>query len=113
MRPGSIRHCTARLLLALMLTSLLSPAMGWAMVADHHELAQAATAFGADGEHAHADGDAHAWFGHVLGHLPGAFAAEARLHLALTVEVELPEQLAVAAAFLSAPPLRPPLPLVS
>lgn len=81
------------------------------MVADHHQLEHAAA--GDAGDHDHEHGDPHAWFGHLLGHLPAAFSALARLSLAATVEPELPELAALSPVFLPDPPLRPPLKLLS
>jgi hypothetical protein len=109
-----LRTRTAGLLLALMLATLLSPATGWAMVADHHELEHAAVLSGADEgeEHEHGNG-AHSWFGHLLGHLPAAFCSVPLIALASTIESKLPDLSAPSPIFLPDPPLRPPLACLS
>lgn len=86
------------------------------MVSDHHELEHAAAVSGlhsGPAEEGHDHGDAHMWFGHLLGHLPAAFAAPFCLAIAIAIEAEPPELSAGVASFLPDPPLRPPLALLS
>ncbi len=102
----------ARALLLVLLATFLSPATGWAMVADHHELEHAAAVSGLHSdpaEEGHDHGDAHMWFGHLLGHLPALFAAPSCVALAIAADGEIPELAAAVASFLPDPPLRPPL----
>lgn len=103
-------------LLIVLFATFLSPATGWAMVADHHELEHATAVSGSHAEPAvehHDHGDAHMWFGHLLGHLPAVFTAPVCVALFTAIEAELPELSIAAGSFLPDPPLRPPLPLLS
>lgn len=104
----------ARLLLALMLVTFLSPSFAWHMHAEHHEIAaEARSAHGHDhdGDHATTDGsgDAHASIGHLLGHLPMQLSQFEVLILAAEDVAPLPEVSAPLLAAQTSPPYRPPL----
>ena len=112
-----LNRSIARLLLAVMLATFLSPSFAWHMHADHHEIAAHAE-MPAPHEH---DGDdhagmdaqsgAHASIGHLLGHLTmhvpqfGVFPSPAIQGSAPEAAIPAPP---IAAD--SSPPFRPPLP---
>lgn len=109
----------ARVLVAVMLATLLSPSFGWHMHAGHHEIEAAADSHdlghGHDqgGHHSGDDGegeiDAHASIGHLLGHLPMQLMQSA-LFIA-SAEAVAPDD-AVPVPLMtsdSSPPYRPPL----
>ena len=107
--------CVARVLLVVLFATFLSPAMGWAMVADHHELEHAAALAGhpEPGHEDHEHGDAHMWFGHLLGHLPAVSAARSGVAACAALEARPVELWIAGSSFLPDPPLRPPLTLLS
>jgi hypothetical protein len=93
-------------MLVALVASLLSPVTGWAMLADHEQLEHAASP---EGDHDH-EGDAHSMFGHVLSHLPAAFAAAAWHTAAQNAEAQIVARVAWQPFFVPDPPFRPPLP---
>lgn len=71
----SLHRRIARLTLALMLLTFLSPSFGWEMVAGHVELGCKATASAPASPckpqpHEHVHEDAHTMVGHMLGFIP-------------------------------------------
>lgn len=95
----------ARVLLALMMATFLSPSFSWHMHAEHHEIV--AETQSADA-HDH-DGDAHASIGHVLGHLPMQMA---QFEILIPTAEDVAPSANVSAPPLvseSSPPYRPPL----
>lgn len=116
--PGS--RTMARVLLALMLATFLSPSFAWHMHAQHHEIAaEAKSGHGHDhdGDHHPAsndagDGhasDAHASIGHLLGHLTMQMS---QFVVMIPPAQDVAPSLDVSAPLLvseTSPPFRPPL----
>lgn len=114
LRPSG-KQSVARLLLAVMMATLLSPLLGWHMQAEHHEFAAGPASpdhhHPAGDDHSGTDnhGDAHASIGHLLGHMPMQLS---RFELFIPMLERLaPRDESVAPRIVAgtSPPYRPPL----
>jgi hypothetical protein len=110
--PFRIARPLARLLLAAMLTTFLSPSFGWHMHAEHHEIVpHVAHGDSQDDPPRGTDGgfDPHSSIGHLLGHL----AMHAPRHIDAVPVLRPAAPVARAGLLLItaefAPPYRPPL----
>ena len=106
----------ARLLLAVMLTTFLSPSFAWHMRADHHEiLGEAHSEHDHDHDVDHPDEatddpvDAHASIGHLLGHLTMQSSRFEVLVLACDDIAPLADVRSPPLVAQTSPPYRPPL----
>lgn len=94
-----MRQVFGRGLLVVMLTTLLSPTVGWGMVATPDQLAHAGVSKSID-EHDHDHGpldnhdhqDAHSFIGHVLTHMPFGYCYELQVSVTLGKQPEFPDQ---------------------
>jgi len=119
----SLLKPVSRLLSILMMATFLSPGIGWAIAATDHQLGHAGagladTTFEHDHEHGddgntnHDHADAHAFFGHLIGHLTMGFTGEYRTPIAHAVRCDFPDPELHISVSIPDPPFRPPCGLV-
>ena len=107
MRSGLFHNLVARMVIAVMLSTFLSPSFAWHMHADHQELVATVDAHSHHDEDRH--DDAHGSIGHLLGHLAMQVAPYAVQVLGDARAAPRAELAPQPIAFEFEPPDRPPL----
>jgi hypothetical protein len=102
---------TARALVVAMFLTLISPHLGWQMVASHDDLTHALTVSTHDESvpHDH-DHEAHGFLGHLLSHMPLLFTKAAIVLPAQLVDVEVAALPVASHPRITEPPFVPPRP---
>lgn len=102
-----VHRIVSRILLIVMLSTFLSPHLGWQMTAGHDELEQALLAH----DHHHDDEEnhaAHGFIGHLLTHMPMSVSATMCAPLVCGCAVQLPDRIFSFSPGIPEPPFRPP-----
>jgi hypothetical protein len=117
------RTSIARALLIIMLVTLLSPAMGWGMVASHEQLSHGAESHDIETSHhdehqqdQHRDEDhqqAHSSVGHLFTHLPIDLFIISTLAIQPQIHPKTSFMRPAFVTFAVKPPFRPPKPTAS